>query len=208
VEDEYYEDGKQYDYKSDYDFLVITRAGDRRSDHEVQEIVEHRSGLNNNIFAITHDIEYVNSKLSDGQYFFSDIEKEGILLYDAGNTPLTRKRELSNAEKKTIAQEDFENWFSSGNEFLIDAIHGFERGNYKKAAFELHQSAERILNTVIWVFRGYKPKTHNLEKLFRYAKHFSKQLALVFPRNTAEEKKVLILYAKILLRLGMIRNMK
>ena len=34
VEDEYYEDGKQYDYKSDYDFLVGTQTGDRRSDHE------------------------------------------------------------------------------------------------------------------------------------------------------------------------------
>jgi HEPN domain-containing protein/predicted nucleotidyltransferase len=196
VEDEYYEEGIQYDYKSDYDFLVITRAGERRSDHEVQEIVEHRSGLNNNVSAITHDIEYVNSKLSDGQYFFSDIEKEGILLFDAGNIPLAKKRELSNAEKKAIALEDFETWFSSGNEFLIDAVHGYDRGNYKKAAFELHQSAERILNTVILVFRGYKPKTHNIEKLFRYAKHFSRELVLVFPRNTPEEKKIFDLLRK------------
>src|ERR1700722_1593989 len=63
VEDEYYEDGHQMDYKSDYDFLVITKSGDLKSDHEVQEMIEHRSGLNNNISAITHDIEYVNGKL-------------------------------------------------------------------------------------------------------------------------------------------------
>jgi predicted nucleotidyltransferase len=32
VEDEYMEDGRQYDYKSDYDFLVITKSGERLSD--------------------------------------------------------------------------------------------------------------------------------------------------------------------------------
>jgi hypothetical protein len=35
-----------------------------------------------------------------------------------------------------------------------------------------------------------------LEKLSRYAKHFSKELALVFPRNTNEEKKIFDLLRK------------
>ena len=196
VEDEYYEEGRQMDYKSDYDFLIITKSGDRRSDYEVQEIVERRSGLNTYVSAITHDIDYINSKLSDGQYFFSDIEKEGILLFDAGITPLSEKRILTSAEKKEMAQVDFDLWYNSANEFLIDAIHGFDRNNFKKAAFELHQSAERIYNTIILVFRGYKPKTHNLDKLLRYAKHFSKELVTIFPRKSVEEKHLFDLLKK------------
>jgi uncharacterized protein len=196
VEDEYMEDGRQYDYKSDYDFLVITKEGERRSDHEVQEIVEHRSGLNTNVSAITHDIGYVNGKLSDGQYFFSDIQKEGILLYDAGNIALAEKRNLSAEEKKKIAQEDFDAWFISAKEFLKTAEYSLQENNLKIAAFLLHQSAERTYNTTILVFRGYKPKTHNLEKLLRYAKHFSKDLSLVFPRNNDDEKHLFELLRK------------
>lgn len=115
------EEGRQYDYKSDYDFLVITKSGDRRSDYEVQEIVEHRSGLNVNVSAITHDIDYINGKLSDGQYFFSDIQKDGILLYDAGNISLVKRKKLSPNEKKRMAQEDFDVWFQSGQAFLKHA---------------------------------------------------------------------------------------
>lgn len=196
VEDEYMEDGRQLDYKSDYDFLVITKAGEKRSDYEVQEIIEHRSGLNTNVSAITHDIDYVNGKLSEGQYFFADIQKEGILLYDAGNVQLSQRKEISVQEKKLMAQTDFDNWYTSANEFLIDAIHGYERGNFKKAAFELHQAVERIYNTVILVFRGYKPKTHNIEKLQRYAKHYSKELSAIFQRNNNGEKHLFDLLRK------------
>jgi HEPN domain-containing protein/predicted nucleotidyltransferase len=196
VEDEYYEDGKQYDYKSDYDFLVITKSGDRRSDYEVQETVEHRSGLNTHVSAITHDIDYINGKLSDGQYFFSDIEKEGIMLYDAGNIPLAEKRELSSQEKKEIAQNDFDHWFTSAIGFLNIAKFSLKENNLNIAAFLLHQSAERTFNAVILVFRGYKPKTHNLEKLFRYARHFGRELTHVFPRDIAEEKHLFDLLKK------------
>jgi HEPN domain-containing protein/predicted nucleotidyltransferase len=196
VEDEYYEDGRQLDYKSDYDFLVITKSGDRRSDYEVQEIVEHRSGLNTYVSAITHDIDYINSKLSEGQYFFSDIEKEGILLFDAGNVPLSEKRILTSDEKKGLAQNDFDLWFNSAKSFLKGVRFYLTENDLKIAAFLLHQSAERTFNAAILVFRGYKPKTHNLEKLYRYAKHFSRDLASVFPRNNVEEKHIFDLLKK------------
>lgn len=103
------EDGGWYDYISDYDFLVITKSGEKRSDYEVKEIVEHRMGLNVQVSAITHDIDYINGKLSEGQYFFSDIQKEGIMLYDAENIPLAKRHELSINEKRSIMQDDFNN---------------------------------------------------------------------------------------------------
>jgi HEPN domain-containing protein/predicted nucleotidyltransferase len=196
VEDEYMEDGRQYDYKSDYDFLVITKSGERLSDAEVQEIAERRSGLNDHISAISHDIEYVNGKLSDGQYFFADIQKEGILLYDAGNTALAEKRELSPVEKKTMALQDFNNWFPRAQSFLKHARISLVDKDFNLSDFFLHQAAENTYNTVILVFRGYKPKTHNLEKLRRYAKHFSKELTLVFPMSDKDEKDLFALLRK------------
>ena len=38
------------------------------------------------------------------------------------------------------------------------------------------------------VHTGYKPKTHNLDKLKRYSKRFSQELDAIFPDNTPEEK--------------------
>ncbi|TAN01567.1 MAG: HEPN domain-containing protein [Chitinophagaceae bacterium] len=196
VEDEYEEDGRWYDYISDYDFLVITKSGEKKSDYEVQEIVEHRMGLNVQVSAITHDIDYINGKLSEGQYFFSDIQKEGILLYDSGNVPLAKRRELSINEKQSMMQNDFNNWYTTAKSFLKGVYFYLKEGDLKIATFMLHQSAERTYNTVILVFRGYKPKTHNLEKLHRYAKHFSVELAQVFPQNSEIEKHLFNLLKK------------
>jgi uncharacterized protein len=173
-----------------------SKSGEKRSDYEVQEIIEHRSGLNTNVSAITHDIEYVNGKLSEGQYFFADIQKEGILLYNAVSIQLAEKKEISQEAKNAMAQDDFDNWFTSAKEFLKTANFSFKENNLKITAFLLHQSAERTFNTVILVFRGYKPKTLNLEKLLRYAKQFSKELSLIFPRNTSEEKNIFDLLRK------------
>ena len=47
----------------------------------------------------------------------------------------------------------FEHWFNREESFLIDFGHGFERGDYGKAAFELHQSAEHAYKTILLVFK-------------------------------------------------------
>ena len=196
IEDEYQEEGRWFEYRSDYDILVITKEGEQRSDYEVEEIAEYRTGFRDIVSVITHDITYINGKLSAGQYFFSDIQREGILLYDAGNTPLAEKRELTAIEKKTIAQEDFDLWYSKAKISIKGASFYLEQGHLNDAVFLLHQASERTYNAVILVFRGYKPKTHNLKKLYRYTKHYSVKLAGVFPQHTKEERHLFILLKK------------
>jgi len=196
VEDEYMEEGRLFEYKSDYDILVITKEGDRRHDYEVQEIAEYRTGLRDIVSVITHDITYINGKLSEGQYFFSDIQKEGIILYNNNNVVLAQRRELTPTEKKAIAKRDFDKWFDSAEGFKEGAMFYLSKKRLKLAAFELHQATERTYNAVILVFRGYKPKTHNLEKLYRYTKHYSVKLAGIFPKNTQEERDLFILLKK------------
>lgn len=46
----------------------------------------------------------------------------------------------------------------------------------------------RTYNAIILVHTGYKPETHNLDKLKRYSKRFSQELDAVFPDNTPQEK--------------------
>ena len=188
VEHRYEEGGILYEYISDYDILVITRSGEEREDYEVQDVIENRCFYKTPVTAIVHDINFVNKMLSEGHYFFTDIEKEGIQLYDSGNTILVERRPLSAEEAKVITQKYFEQWFDSAKEFYIDAQNAAQRESYKNAAFYLHQATVRLYNAIMLVFSGYKPKTHNLDKLKRYSKRFSQELEGIFPDNTPQEK--------------------
>jgi HEPN domain-containing protein/predicted nucleotidyltransferase len=188
VEHRYTEGGITYEYISDYDILVITKSGDDRKDYEVQDIIENRCIYKTPVTVIAHDIDFINKMLSEGQYFFADIEKEGILLYDAGNIPLAERKPLSPSEAKAIAQKYFEQWYYSAEKFLKIARYCHQEKDLKEGAFNLHQATERTYNAIILVETGYKPKTHNLDKLKRYSKRFSEELEGIFPYNTPEEK--------------------
>jgi hypothetical protein len=142
VEHRYTEGGITYEYISDYDILVITQSGETRKDYEVQDVIENRCVYKTPVTVITHDIDFVNKMLSEGQYFFTDIEKEGILLYDAGNTPLAEREPLSAAEAKAIVQNYFDQWLSPAKGFLKGASFYLQEKEYKLSAFELHQQQE------------------------------------------------------------------
>jgi HEPN domain-containing protein/predicted nucleotidyltransferase len=196
AEDRYVEGHILYDFESDYDILVITKPGDIRKDYEITDQIVNRCRYRVPVNVITHDIDYVNEQLRKVQYFFSDIIKEGILLYDAGNIEFEKPKELSIEESKAIAETDFNKWFISANEFLIDAKNAYSRNSYKKSAFELHQATERMYNAIMLVYTGYKPKTHNLDKLRTFTKEFSKELYEIFPKNTKEEEHLFDLLQK------------
>lgn len=159
VEDKYVSDGILYEYISDYDVLVIMKADEDRKDYEVQDIIENRCHYHTPVTVIVHDITFVNKMLSEGQYFFTDIEEEGILLYDTGDVPLATRKPLSPAEAKEIAQEYYDQLFESGQEFLKGAKFYASEKNLKIGVFMLHQAAERTYNAVMLVFTSYKPKT-------------------------------------------------
>ena len=196
VEDVYTEGHITYEYISDYDLLVVTKMGERKTDYEITDQIENRLRFRTPVTVITHDIEYVNKQLSEGQYFFTDIAKEGIMLYDAETVPLAERRELNSKEIKERAQKDFDKWYNSAEAFLKSVSFNLNEKQLNIAAFELHQAAERTYNALILVFTGYKPKTHNLDKLGRLSKRFSKDVATVFPRNTPHEEHLFNLLLK------------
>ena len=187
VEDRYTQDHIMYEYISDYDILVITKRGERKKDYEVQDQVTNTYRPRTPINIIANDIDLVNEDLERSQYFFTDIKKEGIMLYDAGNIPLADARELSPTEKKEMAQDYYDQWYTSGVGFIKAAQLMCNDGENNNGLFILHQACERIYNAVMLVFTGYKPKTHNIEILYHYNKNHSKDLAMVFPQNTEEE---------------------
>ena len=184
-------DGTTYEYISDYDFLVVTEKNTIK-EYELEDIVNSRTKRTRpDINIQLHEIAYVNEGLEFGQYFFTDIVKEGIVLYNSNKLQLAESRELSKYEQKEVAQRYFDIWFANGNEFLIDAQNAFNRRSFKKSAFELHQATESFLSTVLLVFTGYKPKTHNLLKLRKHTKNISEELFMIFSIESNSKDKFL-----------------
>jgi HEPN domain-containing protein len=171
-----------------YDLLVVTRRGDHRYDHELQDIIENRCRVHAPVTVLVHDIDHVNNQLLQGQYFFFLTQQEGILLYDAGNIPLAAGVAPDLAQIRAVAQEDFERWRHRGKAFYRSAVFNLHQKEYRLAAFMLHQAAEHIYQGVLLAFTGYKPCTHNLDKLRRYTNRFSLELALLFPRDNEDEE--------------------
>ncbi|HET6254787.1 MAG TPA: HEPN domain-containing protein [Puia sp.] len=173
-----------------YDLLVVTSQGDRRSDYELQDIIENRCREEVSVTALVHDIGYVNRRIAEGQCFFTHIRRESILLYDAGRTPLAKAVDCDPAQVRLMAERDFDRWRHQSVAFFRSAEFNLVSGEWKLVLFMLHQAAEQIYQAILLAFTGYKPTTHNLDKLRRYTNRFSVELALLFPRNSEEEDRL------------------
>ncbi|MHC5053319.1 MAG: HEPN domain-containing protein [Planctomycetota bacterium] len=195
VEDYTYDGPIMYSYISDYDILVVVRNlrfGTRSGkwgdiERKIARLVPlHGPSVN----LIIHDIEYLNARLGEGRYFFKDIKEEGVLLYDTGRFQLAEPRELTDAELKKLAEEDYDHWFPSGNDFLTVGFKSYLReGSLNLAAFELHQATECLYAAFLLVYTGYKPKFHDIEKLGKLAAAEMHEMLRIFPLGTDEEKR-------------------
>jgi uncharacterized protein len=123
-------------------------------------------------------------------HFFSDIKKEGVLLYDSGRYQLAEATESTTAERRAHAQKWFDEWLTSAGYFYDDYEANLAKDRYKKAAFELHQATERLYHCALLVLTAYKPKTHNLDDLGKRAGDLHPLLRNVFPRATPEEDRL------------------
>lgn len=171
-----------------FDLLVVTRQDDKRSDYELQDIIESRCREEVAVTALVHDIAYVNRRLIEGQYFFSMVMLEGTLLFDARRTSLARAILPNLEEVRNLAEKDFERWNRQSRDFFRSAEFISGKRGWNTATFLLHQAAEQCYQAILLAFMGYKPTTHNLDKLRRYTNRFSVELALLFPRDNEEEE--------------------
>lgn len=203
VRDRYVEDNITYTYESDFDLLVVTE--DRASatvdgEFRLCDVIArrlHRQGLDRpSSTVIVEDIEHLNKDLQRGNYFVTDIKKEGVLLFDSGRHTLAEACPIDPAESQKHIRDDFEHWFTSAGNFLIDFQNAFDRHDANNAAFHLHQATERFLNAVVLTFSRYKPKTHDIEKLDRQASNLHVDFFKVFPRANEQQKRCFDLLKK------------
>ena len=212
VYDVYEKDNITYQYASDYDLFIITKTnkqGSAKSKFNIQYSIEKILAPFYKTYIIPQEkhtpsiivesIESVNKKLEKGKYFYTDIKKEGIMLYSSGEFELAEEKEKTAAEKKEEAEEYFNKWFKGAEEFFEGYKFYLNRNNYKLAAFNLHQATENLYHTIIAVYTGYRHKLHDLEKLEKETAKYNKDAIGIFPKTTKEEERLfeLLRYAYV-----------
>nr|WP_293303907.1 hypothetical protein [Allomuricauda sp.] len=169
VEDTYVEKGITYEYRSDYDMLVVLTHEDLQQKFRIEDKVKAEltstGHVRTPVNLIFHGIKHLNHALRLGNYFFKDIKKEGIVLYDSEKCKLATPKLLTPQESQQKAQDHFDQWFTSANNFLLGCNDFIAKGILNEAAFMLHQATERYYTTILLVFTDYRPKDHNLETL-------------------------------------------
>ncbi|WP_313263940.1 HEPN domain-containing protein [Sphingobacterium sp.] len=198
VEDEYEENGTTYSYISDYDILVVLPDGDKEKEHDIASKIENRTlKYKNDVSPIVHSFNYVNKGLEMGQYFFRDILKEGILLFDNEKYIFSKLKSLSKQQEKEFAIQNFDTWIKTGSSFFdgTKALleNAMDKGlDFRQVIFNLNQTAEKFYGGILLIFVGYKPKTHRLKVYRKYSKNISDKLNQIFnyPIGDSEEYRL------------------
>jgi uncharacterized protein len=186
-------DDPEHGYTSDYDILVVLNNEFLIEEYglwnNIQDKAERR--VHSPVSLIVHTSSEVSKWLEEGQYFFSDIQQEGIYLYCSTGKPLPEPKKLTNEERRPIAESHYKQWFESANKFY--RIYEFCRtdNDLNISAFQLHQSTERYYNAVLLVLSNYRPKTHDLKQLQSMAIEYAKEIETIFPQDTRFKRRSL-----------------
>ena len=183
-------------YRSDFDLLII--VSDKRltdkvdvwsklDDRFARELLIDQT-LKTPVNFIVHTLQEVNDGLAHGRYFFMDVARDGIALYESDDKPLHTPKPKTPQQALAMAQEYFDEWFPSAGEFFDDFRSNTERGRYKKAAFELHQGVERLYHCVLLVCTFYTPHVHNLGFLRTQAERIDMRLVDAWPRELKADR--------------------
>ena len=179
-------------YFSDYDLLVVVNHDElaevaeywtAAEDHLVRDYVVTKRLATQASF-IVHSLTDVNKQLMHGRYFFADIVRDGIALYEASDHPFAAPEPLSEEDARAEAQGYFDKWFPSAEAFLRMGKGALEVGDLKEAAFVLHQAAERLYHCFLLVDRLYSPKSHKLNFLRNLCEERDANLIAAWPRDS------------------------
>ncbi|MBP1886545.1 HEPN domain-containing protein [Ensifer mexicanus] len=132
---------------------------------------------------IAHGAREVNNYLAEGQFFFADILREGIVLYELDERPLAQPKALGPGDALKAAREHFDRQHSSAQRFLELSRMAISRNWDNHAAFLLHQAVEAAYPALLLTLTNHSPPSHNLTFLRGLAEDRDRRLVEAWPRE-------------------------
>jgi predicted nucleotidyltransferase/HEPN domain-containing protein len=184
-------------YFSDFDLLVVVDREEltdvpeywARTEEKLLEELASGAHLRTPVSLIVHSLDDVNEKLKLGRYFFIDILRDGILLFEEPDHPFAKAKPLSAAQALQETQDYYDEWFESASTFLKTSVNLAKEGHPIESAFLLHQATERFYHCLFLVRTLYSPKTHNLNQLRQLTEAVEPRLKEVWPRDSKFERR-------------------
>lgn len=191
VEDTQREGGAVFEYASDFDIYVLTRLAKTAKRLEYNKRLRERFFvMRTRVSLIADTVRHFNASLERGRYFYVDIVKEGIVLFDSGRYTLSEPKELTREEQREEAQLHFDYWFGRSSAFFETTEFHLQKEQLELAAFDLHQAAEHSTTAALLVLSNYKPKGHDLEERLKKCALYDNRFASAIPVETEEEKRL------------------
>ncbi|WP_294251350.1 HEPN domain-containing protein [uncultured Sphingomonas sp.] len=183
-------------YQSDFDLLVIVNHDKLTDRVEFWANAEERLNrelavtrtLRTPVNFIVHTLQEVNDGLAHGRYFFMDVARDGIALYQSDSTGLHEPKPKTPQQALAMAREYFGEWFPAAAGMLETAQFSQAQGRLKDAAFLMHQTAERLYHCVLLVCTFYTPHVHNLGFLRTQAERIDPRLVDAWPRDSRADR--------------------
>lgn len=187
-------DDKVSGYQSDFDLLIVV------NDKRLTDVAEFWHAAEDRLIAdqsiarpvnfIVHSLDEVNAELARGQYFFTDIVKEGVALFEAsGAKAFKTPMPIDVGEALSSATAHTAQWVENARNAFSFFEFGVREGKLKDAAFMLHQTVERAYTGFLLVRTHYSPATHNIKFLRSLAEDLEPDLRAVWPRDTREARR-------------------
>jgi uncharacterized protein len=180
-------------YQSDFDLLVIVSHEDLTDVAGYWYIAEdkilHDPAVQRPVNIIVHTLDEVNKALQRGEYFWVDIVRDGVVLYELPQHSLAAPKPLTAADALAMAERYFDNWYSDISDLLSGAQHYKLIGNRNLAAFTLHQATERAYACFLLTRTFYFPRSHNIKFLRSLSEDKDQRLVDAWPRATRMDRR-------------------
>lgn len=180
-------------YQSDFDLLVVVNHSDLTDIAHYWYVAEDRilrdAAIQRPVNIIVHALDEVNQSLKRGEYFWVDIARDGIVLYELPCHPLATPMPLTSTDAYLMAKDYFEEWLEKVTDAIEIAEFCIEKGKWKDAAFTLHQATERAYICFLLVRTLYFPRSHNIKFLRSLAEDSEPRLIDVWPRDRRLDRR-------------------
>lgn len=189
-------------YFSDYDLLVIVNHEEltdaarywRNAEARIVDMLTDK-GWRQPLSLIIHSMDDVNYQIRRGRYFWLDLVREGIILFEELGFPFENPSILTQQEACAEAERYYRKNFRKIRHSLLAASDHRARAEEEispeemaelrnEAAFDLHQAMERAYYCILLVLTSYSPKSHNLNFLSKRAEQQDERLIGVWKTDT------------------------
>jgi uncharacterized protein len=183
-------------YKSDYDILIVVSQKDltdraaywAKAEERLIRAYTIEKTLHTPVNFIVHSLHEVNDGLAHGRVFFMELAKDGIALYEADERELATSKPKSPDQALTTANEYFEDGIAGALSRQKLAKYAVAEGLLKDAAFDLHQTTERLYSTLLLTLTFYTPYNHNIAFLRSLAEGLDRRLYGIWPEESRRDR--------------------